>query len=151
MPRALTLRLSCVTRPSRLVVVPSFSPKAAAGRTTSQRCNEGDIVVSTAIIFGTAARAWRTRCESGTSFIGSAPTRTKQLISPAIADCRIELVDPVTNPVSTAPRILPRRTTGRTVACGAMASTASRAAIVNESSSAKFARPTTTTTEPLAI
>ena len=52
-------------------------------------------------------------------------------------------------PAVIAPRTLPRRSTGKTLACGARCKISPSACTTESADSAKFMRPTTTTAEPL--
>ena len=112
------------------------------------------IKVSIAMMLRAPEIPRRAKSASGTSESGSAPSRIKHSILPDAAASRISAVDfpPLrgVRPAVIAPRTLPRRNTGSTVACGAIWSTSASACTTDSSDSAKFIRPTMTTTEPLA-
>ena len=151
-PRGVIFCATLLTRPSRFVVVPFFSPYAAAGSTMSAFRFELLIIVSMLIKFLTCANARCTSPASATSDIGSDPKSTRHSIFPAAAAFKISIASPAlfwgVKPAATAPRTLPRRKTGRTFAFGTTPKTSASACRVNTSFSAKFGRPTTTTTCP---
>ena len=78
-PYGVTCWASGDTRPSMLVVVPAFSPNAAAASTTSASCVDSDGNVSTEMIRRAPASARRARSASGQSLIGSAPSEHEQV------------------------------------------------------------------------
>ena len=111
----------------------------------------GDKNVSTAITNFAPAIPRRARSASATSLNGSAPNKMRQSTFPFAANSRIAAVStPLrgARPSDSAPRTLPRRKTGNTVVCGALAITASTAAMVFAADSAKFPRPATTVIAP---
>ena len=81
-PGEVTLRVTRLTRPSRLVKVPSTSVGPAAGNTTSALATLPVANRSTAITVPAPARALRARSPSGTSARRSAPSSTSTSTSP---------------------------------------------------------------------
>ena len=131
--------------------MPLFSPYAAAGKTTSA-CELDDVrKVSTAMTWRAPARALRARSASTASAIGSLPTRTRHSTACDAAASRMPIASfppRGASPAASAPRTFPRRNTGNTLAPGAIVNAWSSAATTVSALCARFARPTTTTTDP---
>ena len=134
-------------------MVPSFSPYAAAGSTTSACAADCVMKVSSATTKRAPAMPRRARSASATSLSGSAPRSTRHATFPLAAASSTAAVSPPSEgarPRPSAPRTFPRRRTGSTVAAGTADRRASSADTVVAADSARFARPATTTTLPPA-
>ncbi len=87
-PATLTFAPSVLTRPSRFVVVPAFSPYPAAGSTTWACWDDAVTKVSMAMSERTPASARLASEVSGKSEIGSQPSRIRQASLPLAAASR---------------------------------------------------------------
>ena len=88
-PSGVMRRARRSTRPSRLVVLPPFSPHTEVGRNTSARAEASAVNAPTAITNGAASRPARMRMRSGKSCSGSAPSSTSARMLPAAAASRM--------------------------------------------------------------
>ena len=145
---------SVVTRPWRFVVVPAFSPYTDCGEHDVGILGGLGRNVSTTGSGGPrrtpggrdrcrgSRRADRLRAARGSSMRALGSSR----------ECRHGVMVGVAGarPSDSAPTTLPRRSVGSTLAVGTASSSVCSAATVAAGDSARFARPTTTTTSPLA-
>ncbi len=154
-PGGVTFACTTLTRPSMLVAVPSTSPKPAAASTTSAFRPLSVRNVSTAMTVPARVSARSARSRSGKSDSGSAPRRTSTSRVPSAAAVRMPVASspgslgttfqrplnqsrpdverdtpgstPGARPMSSAPLTLPRRSTGRNVVSGRLASSVAQA------------------------
>ena len=117
-------------------------------------CDDDSVMkVSIAMMLRAPLMARRAKSASGTSRSGSAPSNTRHSIFPAAASSSMWVVSAApfcgARPAVIAPRTLPRRSTGKTLAFGARCKISPSACTTESADSAKFMRPTTTTAEPL--
>ena len=152
-PAGVIFWATLLMRPSMLVVVPTFSPLAAAGNTMLACAVDCVIKVSMEMMVRAPLIPRRAKSASGTSLSGSAPSNTRHSIFPAAASSRMCVVSAAplrgVRPAVMAPRTLPRRSAGSTFACGAMCMISLNACTTESADSARFMRPTTIATEPL--
>ena len=176
-PGEVTFRTTRLTRPSRLVNVPSTSVGPAAGSTTSARATVAVAKRSTATTVPAPSSALRARSLSGTSASTSAPSRTSTSTSPSAAACRVARVSrprsagtpgqactnrsaaasvarpgsrPGARPMSMAPCTLPLRSSERKRASGRWSWRARAASTTGPAASASEGRPSSTVTGPVA-
>ena len=91
-PSGETRRARRSTRPSRLVVLPAFSPHTDAGRNTSAFSAASAVNAPTATTNRTLSSAARTSARSGKSAITSAPSSTSVSTVPSAAAARAPAV-----------------------------------------------------------
>ena len=171
-PGGVTFWRTVLTRPSRLVVVPSTSAAPAAGNTMSTAADDELSTVSRAITVRAPFRPREASSRSGKSASGSAPSSTRVSIRPSAAAARMPAVsrpvsagtvpqaspnqsrpsssvtrpgrNPGTRPISMAPCTLARRRPDKNFTLGKAATREAAAATVASADSANEPRPSST-------